>query len=144
MSIRTVDTAQATNRIRERNYDMIIHESGGGVHPSSLLKLSFHSKYIDSTYNSSGYTSEIVDSIMENIEKNQQHLSQLKAYGKALDRILLWQFLVIPQWHNKYYRIAYWDKFSRPDIKPRYDLGLSTWWLDSAKASALPKRNATN
>lgn len=144
MSIRTVDTAQATNRIRERNYDMIIHESGGGVHPSSLLKLAFHSKYIDSTYNSAGYTSELVDSIMENIETNQQDLKQLKAYGKALDRVLLWQFLVIPQWHNKYYRIAFWDKFSKPTIKPRYDLGLSTWWFDPKKASALPKRNATN
>lgn len=144
MQIRTVDTAQATNRLRERNYDMIINEIGGGVHPSSMLKLYFHSKYIDSSYNSTGYTSDLVDFLMENIESHQQDLKQLNAYGKALDRVLLWQYLLIPQWHNKYYRIAYWNKFSRPKIKPRYDLGISTWWVDPQKLATLPQRNAAN
>ena len=60
----------------------------------------------------------------------------------ALDRVLLWQHLVIPAWHNRNYRIAYWDKFSRPEEKPRYDLGLDTWWLDAHKVANLPKRNA--
>jgi len=133
LSIRTVDIAQATNRLRERNYDMMIHRMGGGVHPSSLLKYYFHSKFIDSTYNSTGYTSDLVDTLIDSIMKNQQDLTQLKAYGMALDRVLLWQYLVIPKWHNQYYRVAYWDKFSKPKIKPKYDLGVNTWWFDQAK-----------
>lgn len=144
LNIRTVDIAQATNRLRERKYDMMVHQMGGGVHPSSDLQLYFHSKYLDSTYNSTGYTSEIVDFLLEKIAESQQNQDELLAYGKALDRVLLWQFLVIPQWYNKYYRVAYWDKFSRPSIKPKYDLGLSTWWYDAAKAETLPARNATN
>ncbi|MEH6444806.1 MAG: extracellular solute-binding protein [Oceanospirillaceae bacterium] len=144
LDIRTVDIAQATNRLRERNYDMIVHQMGGGVHPSNSFKYYFHSKFIDSTYNASGYTSDLVDMLIDKIMDNQQNLAELKAYGMALDRVLLWQFLVIPQWHNKYYRVAYWDKFSRPAIKPKYDLGVSTWWYDAKKAARLPKRNATN
>lgn len=144
LHIRTVDIAQATNRLRERKYDMMIHQMGGGVHPSSDLQLYFHSKYIDSTYNSTGYTSELVDLLLEKIATHQQQPAELKAYGKALDRVLLWQFLVIPQWYNKHYRVAYWDKFSRPALKPKYDLGLSTWWYDASKAQQLPKRNAAN
>jgi len=144
LSIRTVDIAQATNRLRERNYDMMIHRMGGGVHPSSLFKYYFHSKFIDSTYNSTGYTSDLVDTLIDSIMKSQQDLTQLKAYGMALDRVLLWQYLVIPKWHNKYYRVAYWNKFSKPKIKPKYDLGVNTWWFDQEKSALLPPRNAAN
>ncbi|MGB1239261.1 MAG: extracellular solute-binding protein, partial [Pseudomonadales bacterium] len=144
MEIRTVDIAQATNRLRERNYDMMIHSMGGGVHPSNAFKYYFHSKFIDSTYNSTGYTSELTDTLIDNIMANQQNIPELKAYGKALDRVLLWQYLVIPQWHNSNYRVAYWDKFDRPATLPRYALGTNTWWYDAEKAAKLPKRNALN
>jgi hypothetical protein len=34
--------------------------------------------------------------------------------------------------------VAYWDKFSRPEEKPRFDRGiLDTWWYDEAKAAKL-------
>ncbi|EPJ44434.1 MAG: hypothetical protein OFPII_35390 [Osedax symbiont Rs1] len=144
LSIRTIDIAQATNRLRERKYDMMIHQMGGGVHPSSSFKYYFHSKFIDSTYNSTGYTSQLTDLLIDKIMQNQQNMPELKAYGMALDRVLLWQFLVIPQWYNQYYRVAYWDKFSRPATKPKYALGFSTWWYDANKAEQLPKRNAIN
>ena len=49
------------------------------------------------------------------------------------DRVALWNFYVIPQWHSDEYRIAYRDKFARPDKRPEYDLGFSTWWFDPAK-----------
>jgi microcin C transport system substrate-binding protein len=35
-------------------------------------------------------------------------------------------------------RLAYWDVFGRPKIKPKYDLGvMSTWWFDQNKYDAL-------
>ena len=142
LELRTVDIAQATNRLRDRKYDMIVHSLGGGVHPSSDLRLSFQSQYKDSTYNNTGYSSELTDLLINKIIEHQQNLDQLKAYGMALDRVLLWQYLVIPHYHSNSYRIASWDKFSRPAIKPRYASGLTTWWFDEKKAALLPKRNA--
>jgi len=142
LELRTVDIAQATNRLRDRKYDMIVHSLGGGVHPSTDLRLSFQSKYKDSTYNNTGYSSELTDHLIDKIIENQQNLEELKAYGMALDRVLLWQYLVIPQYHSNNYRVASWDKFSRPAIKPRYASGLTTWWFDAKKAAALPERNA--
>lgn len=142
LDLRTVDIAQATNRLRDRKYDMIVHRLGGGVHPSSDLRLSFQSKYRDSTYNNTGYSSELTDHLIDKIIEHQQNLVELKAYGMALDRVLLWQYLVIPQFHASSYRVASWDKFSRPAIKPRYASGLTTWWFDAKKAAALPERNA--
>lgn len=145
MSVRLVDLAQATNRLRDRDYDMLIHSLGGGVHPSTSLRLEFHSKYIDSTYNNSGFTSKATDEIIEQIIDNQENLDKLLPLGKALDRILLWQHLVIPQWYSGSYRVAYWNKFSRPATKPKYGLGQGTWWYDARKAKTLPDdRNAPN
>jgi microcin C transport system substrate-binding protein len=144
LASRTVDIAHATNRLRARKYDMIIHQMGGGVHPGNSLRYFFHSKYIDSSYNYTGYTIDLTDALIDNIVANEQHLPELKAYGMALDRVLLWNYLVIPQWHNKHYRVAYWDKFSKPAKKPKYALGFNTWWYDAKKAQNLPKRNAVN
>jgi microcin C transport system substrate-binding protein len=142
LKLRTVDIAQATNRLRERKYDMIVHRLGGGVHPSPKLRLSFQSKYLDSTHNNTGFSSDVTDFLIDKIIENQQNLTELKNYGMALDRVLLWQHLIIPQYHSSIYRLAFWDKFSRPAIKPRYATGLSTWWYDAAKAATLPERNA--
>ena len=47
---------------------------------------------------------------------------------RALDRVLQWGFYVVPHWHISCYRIAYWNKFGRPEIVPQYGLGLLTWW----------------
>jgi len=62
----------------------------------------------------------------------------LLALGHALDRVLTWNFYVIPEWHVGKYRIAYWNKFSRPKVLPRYSLGTGSWWLDTEKEARLP------
>lgn len=97
---------------------------------------------MDSTYNSIGLQNPIIDELVEGIRDNQQNDGELLAYGRALDRVLLWNYYVIPHWHIGAYRVAYWNKFARPETLPRYSLGSSTWWLDSEAAATLPKRNA--
>jgi microcin C transport system substrate-binding protein len=62
---------------------------------------------------------------------------------RALDRVLLWGHYVIPHWHLRYFRVAYWDKFERPHITPKYALGFDTWWIDPAKEAALNHRRST-
>ena len=43
---------------------------------------------------------------------------ELVAATRALDRVLLWNFYVVPQWYLPVDRIAYWDKFGRPAKLP--------------------------
>ncbi len=143
MNIRTVEVTQYTNRMRERDYDMVIDSLGGGTYPAGTsLKLQFHSDYVDSTYNAIGLQDPVIDTLVEGIRDNQQNDEELLAYGRALDRVLLWNYYVIPQWHLGAYRVAYWNKFARPEDRPRYALGVSTWWLDTEAAAKLPDRNA--
>lgn len=142
MNIRTVDVTQYTNRLRERDYDMIVNTLGGGAYPSDQLVFEWDSRYMDSTYNSVGTEDPVIDALVRGIADNQQNDEMLLAYGRALDRVLLWRYYVVPQWHIGAYRVAYWNKFDRPDTMPRYSLGLGTWWLDEEAAAKLPDRNA--
>lgn len=142
MNIRRVDTTQFINRMRAREFDMIWGGYSANPFPSSNLKIVWHSKFIDSTYNTAGVMDPAIDHLVEQIDKNQTDKDALLAYGRALDRVLQWNFFVIPQWHLSKFRIAYWNKFSRPKTRPRYAMGfIDTWWIDPEKQDALPRRN---
>ena len=52
---------------------------------------------------------------------------------RALDRVLLWNHYVIPQWYSSVARYAYWDKFQRPETDPKFGVDQFAWWIDSAK-----------
>ena len=61
---------------------------------------------------------------------------------RALDRALQWSFLVVPHWHTRADRVAYWDRFGRPAVTPRVGYLPSVWWVDPAKDAALRDRRA--
>ncbi|NVK29981.1 MAG: ABC transporter substrate-binding protein, partial [Gammaproteobacteria bacterium] len=139
MSIRMVDTAQYTKRMRDRDFDMISSSWQTMLYPNSNLLFYWNSNYIDSTYNKPGVRSAAVDALTQAIADNQENPDQLAVLGPALDRVLLWNFYAIPQWHISMFRVAYWDKFARPSLRPAYDLGVDTWWIDAEKAAKLPE-----
>ncbi|MPW37892.1 extracellular solute-binding protein [Vibrio sp. B1Z05] len=140
MKIRTVDTTQYLKRWHERDYDMIFSSYSANAYPSNNLKIAWHSHFIDSTYNQAGVNNKAIDYLTEQIDIHQQDPEKLKALGPALDRVLTWNFYAIPAWHTSRFRVASWDKFSRPEVRPEYDLGLDTWWIDNDKAQKLPAK----
>lgn len=142
MHVRTVDPTQYINRQRERDYDVVVDSLGGGSYPSDNLMLEWHSDYINSTYNTAGPMDPVVDALVQGIADNQQNDELLMAYGKAFDRVLLWNHYVIPQWHRSSFWVAYWNKFSKPDVRPKFALGADSWWLNKAAEASLPERNA--
>jgi microcin C transport system substrate-binding protein len=50
---------------------------------------------------------------------------------------------VIPHWHIKYDRVAYWDKFGRPKITPLQGNQFLAWWVDPKKEDALKSKLAS-
>jgi microcin C transport system substrate-binding protein len=139
LTLRLVDTTQFVNRIRKRDFDMISGGYSAHFYPSDDLKIVWHSKYLDFTYNMAGVADSAVDALINGISANQQNLAALLTYGRVLDRVLTWNHYVVPQWHLSKFRVAYWNKFSRPSIRPKYNLGIDTWWLDTQKAKKLKK-----
>lgn len=140
MKIRTVDTTQYIKRLRDRDFDMVSSSYSANPYPSPDLMIIWNSNYIDSTYNTAGVTDPVVDFLTMEIAKNQQNSEGLLYLGRALDRVLQWNFYIIPQWYVSKYRVAMWDKFERPEILPKYDLGVDTWWVSESKAALLPEK----
>ncbi|NIY92661.1 extracellular solute-binding protein [Vibrio diazotrophicus] len=140
MKIRTVDNTQYIKRLRDRDFDMVSSSYFANPYPSSNLMIVWNSNYIDSTYNTAGVMDPVIDDLTFQISKNQEQPKKLLSLGRALDRILQWNFYIIPQWHSSLYRVAMWDKFERPSVMPKYDLGLDTWWISKEKAEKLPEK----
>ncbi|MGD8175118.1 extracellular solute-binding protein [Marinimicrobium sp. ARAG 43.8] len=137
MNLRQVDSTQFLNRLRSRDFDMIFQGYRANPYPHPAMKITWQSDYIDSTYNQAGVQDPVIDALIKGIEENQQNAEQLKAYGHAFDRVARWNFYIVPHWHSNNFRIAYWNKFSQPEVRPRYSIGLDTWWYDPDKAASI-------
>lgn len=140
MKIRTVDTTQYIKRLRDRDFDMVSSSYSANPYPGPNLMIVWNSNYIDSSYNTAGVMDPVVDELTQKISTSQQDPEALLALGKALDRVLQWNYYIIPQWHLSKYRVAMWDKFERPSIMPKYDLGQDTWWISKEKSAKLPEK----
>ena len=143
MDIRQVDISQITNRMRKRDYDMMPRLWRAMPWPSSDLQISWSSEYINSSYNSPGVASPAIDNLINQIIRWQGNKQKLLPLGRALDRVLTWNYYMLPMWYMSGSRTAYWNKFSYPSIHPLYASGtdapgFDTWWYDVNKAATLP------
>jgi microcin C transport system substrate-binding protein len=142
-SIRTVDSAQYLDRQEHYDYDVISSRFMAGLTPGDGLRIFFGSASANrpGTYNMSGIASPAIDALIDKVVEAKTR-DELYTAGRALDRVLRAEHFWVPNWHNDSYWIAYWDKFGRPAIKPKYDTGIiDTWWYDAGKAAQLMKAN---
>ena len=116
MSLRIVDDAQYENRLRQWDYDMIVATWGQSLSPGNEQRGFWSSQAADQpgSRNLIGIKNPAVDTLIERVifAKNR---ADLVAATKALDRVLLWNYYVVPQWTYGKVRSARWDRFGRPD-----------------------------
>jgi len=138
--VRTIDTAQYQNRLDGFDFDMIVNVFGQSLSPGNEQRdfWSSESANIRGSRNLIGIKDPVVDKLIDLVIKAADRKS-LIARTHALDRVLLWGHYLIPNWHLQLFRVAYWNKFSRPPISPKYDLGFDTWWIDPEKEAALAR-----
>jgi microcin C transport system substrate-binding protein len=137
--LRVVDSAQYQNRMDSFDFDVTVSTFGQSLSPGNEQRDFWGSDKADvnGSRNIIGIKSPVVDALIEKIIMASDR-DALVAYTRALDRVLLWGHYVIPHWYVDYYRVAYWDKFGRPAVSPKYALGvLNTWWYDAAKAAKI-------
>lgn len=138
VSLRQIDSSQYLRRLREGDYDMIPSLYYAMPWPSTSLRTIWQSEFINSSWNTPRVKDPIVDHFVQQIVEHQGDEKALLPLGQALDRILLWNAYMIPMWYSAEDRMAYWDKFSHPEIKPAFATGLENWWYDVNKAGRLP------
>lgn len=143
-SVRLVDGAQYQNRVRSFDFDMIVSTWGQSNSPGNEQRTFWGSDAArtEGTRNLAGIEDPVVDELVDQLITATDRES-LIARTRALDRVLLWGHYVIPNWHIQVDRIAYWDKFSRPNITPKNGTDTDLWWFDPAKAEALAQRRTS-
>lgn len=127
--IRIVDVSQYINRLRQFDFDMVVYGFGQSSSPGNEQRDYWHSSSADQpgSRNLIGIRNPAVDYLVEQLIAAPDR-QQLVLRARALDRVLQWNYYVIPHYHISAYRIAYWNKFAHPAVTPAYDLGLDTWW----------------
>ena len=115
VTVRTVDSSQYENRLRQWDFDIIIASWGESLSPGNEQRGFWSSQAADmpGSRNLIGIKNPAVDALIERVIFAKDR-DELVAATKALDRVLLWNFYVVPQWTYGKVRTARWDRFSRP------------------------------
>ena len=138
VAVRTVDDAQYTNRERNWDFDIVVASWGQSLSPGNEQRGFWGLQAADQpgSRNLIGIKNPAVDALIDRVifAKNRE---ELVAATKALDRVLLWNHYVVPQFTYDKVRSARWDRFARPPELPKYGAAAfpAVWWWDAAKAA---------
>ena len=139
-NVRLVDQSQYINRIREKDFDMIVQGWGQSLSPGNEQRSYWGSYAADQfgSRNFAGIKSPVIDELIELLIQAPDRESLIHR-TRALDRVLLSGHYVIPNWHIRGDRVLYWDRFSRPSAPVMQGALTSRWWYDEDKAQQLEK-----
>jgi microcin C transport system substrate-binding protein len=144
VNVRLVDSAQYENRLRQWDFDIITASWGESLSPGNEQRGFWGSAAADQpgSRNMVGIKNPAVDKLIDHIIYAKDR-DELVAATQALDRVLLWNFYVVPQFTYGFSRYARWDRFSHAEPLPKYGRsGLpSLWWFDADKAARIGKRS---
>lgn len=139
-TVRVVDSAQYQVRVDDFDFDMISARLNFFPPPGPELRSYYGSAAAAErgTANMAGIVNPVVDELIEKIV-SAESLEQLQIINRALDRVLLWNYYVVPQFYNGTHRFAHWNRFGKPDVLPKYiGSGFPTgWWVDAELDSKL-------
>jgi microcin C transport system substrate-binding protein len=144
VSVRVVDSAQYENRLRQWDFDIIVASWGQSLSPGNEQRDFWSTQAADrpGSRNLIGIKNPAVDVMIERVIFSKDR-DELVAATKALDRVLLWNFYVVPQWTYGKQRTARWDRFGHPENMPKYGAAAfpTVWWWDKEKAAKVPQRS---
>ncbi len=138
-TIRLVDTPQYQRRLETYDFDMVISSYGQSESPGNEQRFFWGSKMANEPggHNYIGVNSAAIDKLVDAIIFAKDRDALITA-SRALDRVLLFNYYMVPNWHVAYERLAYWNRLSHPDKIPSRAIGyVQTWWYDEAKAKAI-------
>lgn len=141
--LRPVDDSQYVNRLRGRDFDVVRAGWGQSLSPGNEQLEYWGSESADreGSQNFGGIKDPGVDALVEKVVYARDR-GDLVAATRALDRVLLANDFVVPQFAATADRTARWDRFARPaTLPPSGPLFPDVWWWDADKAKAVGGRS---
>jgi len=139
VSVRVVDSSQYQERTNTFDFDIIVDNFAQSESPGNEQRDFWGSRAAETqgSRNTIGIKNPAVDKLIDMIIFAKDR-DELVAVTRALDRVLLWNHYVVPQWFSPAARIAYWNKFGQPDPMPSRAVGFTeVWWYDAQAAQTL-------
>jgi microcin C transport system substrate-binding protein len=140
LTVRTVDDVQYQNRLRSWDFDITVESWAESLSPGNEQREYWGSQSADvaGSHNFVGIKNPAVDVLVDRVifAKSRE---ELVAATRALDRVLLWNHYVVPQFDYPFDRTARWDRFGHADPAKYSSQGgfPSVWWWDAAKAAKI-------
>ncbi|WP_248747000.1 extracellular solute-binding protein [Pseudomonas sp. MWU12-2037] len=129
MDIRRIDASQYVNRLKARDYDMIV--SGYPVTTSPGIEL--YNYFGSAAANDPGSSNFMalknpaVDTLINGLIKADTQ-AQMLSYAHALDRVLQWNYYWIPNYYPPGTSTVWWNRFGYPKQQASNDPAVETWW----------------
>ncbi len=133
--VRTVDPAEYQHLTDNFDFDMTINTYGESDSPGNELWDFWGSesaKQVGSD-NLAGVADPMVDALIQKVVSARSR-EELITAARALDRVLLWGWYVVPNWHLQSVWAAWWDRFGFTDVAVRSGIAFNAWWVDPALA----------
>ena len=113
VTVRTVDDSQYENRTRAFDFDIVVGSWRQSLSPGNEQRGDWGSRAADrpGSRNLVGIKNAAVDKLIDRVVFAKSR-EELVAATRALDRVLLWNHYVVPQWTYRKVRTAYWDRYS--------------------------------
>ena len=128
-NVRLVDEVQFQRRRTRFDFDMMLGTWTASPSPGNEQRgrWSTASANAEGAYNIAGVTSPAVDAMIAAI-LGAKSSEDFVAAVRALDRVLISGFYIVPLYYAPEQWIAYSSKLGRPDATPLFGIELAAWW----------------
>ena len=136
VSIRSVDSAQFERLTDAFDFDMTTIIYPGSDLPGNELRDQFScvGAKTEGSSNVAGICDKAIDSLIDSAV-NATDRPSLAAATRAIDRLLLRGWYLVPNWYDSAFKVAAWNRFGRTNIPMRDGFVLDSWWVDPALAA---------
>lgn len=137
-----IDPSQFGERLRTFDYDMIYGGYSNSMEEGIGITQRYGSEGLGDVFNPANYSAEAVDILAKSVELAKTR-EEMAAAVRAIDRIMRYDYFMVPAWYKADYWVAYYDFYEHPENLPPYALGdMTIWWSNAEKAAALKAAGA--
>lgn len=137
-----VDPAQYQNRRQSHDFDVRFAGYSSNLVEGAGLEQKYGCADVEDIFNPAGYCNEVVDILAKRIQEVKTY-DEMAAIVRALDRIMRYDYMMVPVWMLQENWVAYFDMYEYPETLPEFGLGyLDYWWINPEKEAGLKATGA--
>ena len=132
-----IDPSQLQDRRQNNDFEMRFAGYRSALIEGSGLEQKYGCDDREDIFNAANYCNPVVDQLAKMVAEAKTY-DQLSTIVKAIDRIMRYDYFIVPTWALQENWVAYYDMFEYPENLPEFGLGhLDYWWINPEKEADL-------